>query len=294
MLKRLPVDVIDRDPSQPRKHFDEDKLEELAASIEENGLKQPITVRPFGDDGRYQIVMGERRWRAHRILQDRSDGDVIDVLCHVRRMDDATKAIDAIIENLQREEITPLEEAHAFQQAMETCDLDAEGLAKKLGKQTWRIEERLSLLKLRPEYQELFRARQLGASQAFEMSRLSHRLQDKLFEAIKTGKIETYNAVRAAASALLDADAQVEFFPGLAGPTKEQRQAVNAVERRIEQMVGMILAGFKNGELVIAKQVDPDKCDVLAEKLDLIATHCNRMAEALVDKAVISGLKKLG
>lgn len=280
MLKRLPVDVIDRDPTQPRKHFDEEKLHELAASIEKNGLKQPITVRPI-DDGRYQIVMGERRWRAHRILQERAEDDVIEILCHVRRMDDGTKAIDAIIENMDRVDITPLEEANAFQQAMETCDLDAEGLAERLGKQTWRIEERLSLLKLRPEYQELFRARQLGASQAFEMSRLSHRLQDKLFEAIKSGKIETYNAVRAAASALLDSDAQVEFFPGLAGPSKEERKTVNAIQRRIDQVLGIVQAGFDDGEIVIAQKVDPDGAAVMADRLDLIAKHVEQMAEAL-------------
>lgn len=286
MLRRLPVDMIDRDPSQPRKVFDEAALGELAASIEENGLKQPITVRPIGD-GRYQIVIGERRWRAHRILQERSEVEVIEILCHVRKMDDATKAIDAIIENLQRVDIGPMEEANAFQQAMEICDLDVAGLAKKLGKQEWRINERLSLLNLRPEYKALFAARQINASQAFEMSRLPHRLQDKLFEAISQGRLDSYNAVRAAATALLEDDAQVEFFPGLAGPHAEERRKMNCMERRIEQVLGMVQAGFTDGEITVLQKVDPDRAAVTADRLELIAKHVLQMAEALGTKAPV-------
>lgn len=109
-----------------------------------------------------------------------------------------------LVENLQREDISPLERATAYQRMMECYGYDEKTLAKRLGiKQSWRIQERLSLLKLRPKYQQLLRAKQLTRSQAYEMSQLEPRNQDVLFHSISTGKLTTYKALRAAATALV-------------------------------------------------------------------------------------------
>ncbi len=110
-----------------------------------------------------------------------------------------------IVENLQRVDISPLEQATAYQRMMECYGYDEKTLAKRLGiRQWWRIRERTSLLKLRPKYQQLLRAKQLTRNQAYEMSRLEPRNQDVLFRSISTGKLTTYEALRAAATALVE------------------------------------------------------------------------------------------
>jgi ParB/RepB/Spo0J family partition protein len=117
-LKRIHLDQIIANPDQPRKHFDEQALRELAGSIRVRGLKQPITVRPIGD-GMHQIIMGERRWRAHCLLHDEGKLEEPTILAHVRKATDEEMAIDAIIENLARVDITPIEEARAFQRMLD-------------------------------------------------------------------------------------------------------------------------------------------------------------------------------
>jgi ParB family chromosome partitioning protein len=200
-------------------------------------------------------------------------------------MDDATKAIAAIAENMTRQDITPLEEAYAFRDAMEICKLDAAGLAAKLGRQTWRIEERLSLLKLLPEYQELFASGNLGASEAFEMSRQTPANQRKLFKLISGGQVANYNQLRAASQALLDADNQVEFFPDLGGPTKDEQKVINALDKRIDQITALLQVGFNaKNEITILQKVAPGKAEQTAEKLNLIASQAQLLAAALRER----------
>jgi len=202
MIRNLPTEDVYPNPDQPRKVFDEAKLRELAASIREHGLLQPITVRPEGA-GRYMIVIGERRWRAHELA-----GLATIKANVVKNMTDAMLAEQAIVENLQRVDITPLEEARAFQ-AMLDKGYTVDALASRIGlKQPWRIAERTALLRLRPEYLDLFAKGQITPSQATELARLSHQNQDHLFRLMKAGKCETYNSLRAAANGLVEAEQQ--------------------------------------------------------------------------------------
>ena len=134
-LKRIPLDQIVPNPDQPRKHFDEQALRELAGSIRARGLKQPIAVRPIGD-GTYQIIMGERRWRAHCLLRDEGELEDPTILANVRKATDEEMAIDAIIENLARVDLTPLEEARAFQRMLEPATRSSSWPARSASRPT--------------------------------------------------------------------------------------------------------------------------------------------------------------
>ena len=169
-LKRIPLDQITPNPDQPRKHFDEAALRELAASIHARGLKQPIAVRPIGD-GRYEIIMGERRWRAHRLLRDEGKLEDATILTHVRKASDGEMAIDSIIENLARADLTVLEEANAFQRMID-AGYSVERLARELGIQAHRIRYRLQLMALDPSLQDMLSRAQISAPVAHEIGRL--------------------------------------------------------------------------------------------------------------------------
>ncbi|MBI2016542.1 MAG: ParB/RepB/Spo0J family partition protein [Candidatus Rokubacteria bacterium] len=274
MIRELPTEDVYPNPDQPRKLFDEAKLHELAASIREHGLLQPITVRPDGA-GRYMVVLGERRWRAHLLAGlDTIPANVAE------GMTDAALAEQAIVENLQRVDITPLEEARAFQAMLEK-GYTVETLARRLGlKQPWRIGERTAILRLRPEYQELLAKGQITPSQATELARLSHPNQDRLFRLIKAGRCETYSALRAAANGLLEAESQGEMFAA-PKPSEEERRALGRLEARIEQVRKVLAGGFKDGEVVIARRIAPDRAATMAEELALIRRHLHELEKAL-------------
>ena len=145
-IQRVPLALIYPNPKQPRKHFDPGQLRELADSIDASGLAQPIQVRPDGA-GKFMIVCGERRWRAH-VLLERSEIDAI-----VSELTDDQLADRAIIENLQRVDISPIEEAHAFQARLDR-GITASELATRLGVSVKKIQIRVALLQLAPTKQE--------------------------------------------------------------------------------------------------------------------------------------------
>ena len=126
-IETLPLREIEPDPDQPRKTFDHDTLGELAASIAEHGLLQPIAVRPHGV-GRYLIVAGERRWRASRMA------GLTEVPVIVKDVTDEQAMELALVENLQREDLDPVEEAAGIRELMTRCNLTQEQAAQKLGK----------------------------------------------------------------------------------------------------------------------------------------------------------------
>ena len=145
----LPLSHLHANPSQPRQTFDAESLAELAASIREQGIIQPLLVRPLADrPGHYQIVAGERRWRAAR------QAGLGQVPVHVREMSDAEVMAAALIENLQREDLNPMEEAQALQQLRETLKLTQEALGPPaLAKAARPIANALRLLQLSPAAQ---------------------------------------------------------------------------------------------------------------------------------------------
>ncbi|MEI8216121.1 MAG: ParB/RepB/Spo0J family partition protein [Eubacteriales bacterium] len=141
------INDIAPNPNQPRKDFKEEKIEELADSIKEHGIIQPIMVRKAANG--YEIVAGERRWRAARKAQ------LKDIPCIVKELDEHENMIVAIIENMQREDLNPLEEAKAFQQLGETFKLTQEEISKSVSRSRPYITNALRLLKLPEEIQQL-------------------------------------------------------------------------------------------------------------------------------------------
>ena len=158
-LKDIAVNAIDPNPNQPRVHFDEASLAELTASISAIGVLQPILVRPEGND-RYQLIAGERRWRA----ASRAGLQMIPAI--VRVTDDVSSVEQALVENLHRQDLTPLEEAAAYQQLLEDFNMTHEQVASKVGKSRSAITNALRLLGLPPSIQSLLADGRLSAGHA--------------------------------------------------------------------------------------------------------------------------------
>ncbi|WP_374763120.1 ParB/RepB/Spo0J family partition protein [Yunchengibacter salinarum] len=139
--RQLPIGLLERNPHQPRQSFDAEALEDLARSIKEKGLLQPVLVRPL-DGGRYQIVAGERRWRAAQ------KAAVHDVPVVVQELDDADVLQIGIIENIQRQNLTPMEEASAYQRLIDDFGHNQADVAQVVGKSRSHVANLLRLLGL--------------------------------------------------------------------------------------------------------------------------------------------------
>lgn len=155
----IPIDRIERNPKQPRQVFDDEALAELVHSIREFGLMQPIVVRPMGND-RFQLVMGERRWRASQ----EAGLDTISAI--VRDTGDHVLLRDALLENIHRVQLNPLEEAAAYQQLLEEFEVTHEELASRLGRSRPVVTNMIRLLKLPIPVQRRVAAGVLSAGHA--------------------------------------------------------------------------------------------------------------------------------
>ena len=158
-IREIAVDDIVPNPDQPRRDFDEESLEELAASIRELGIVQPLTLR-LADDGTHQIIAGERRWRAAR------RAGLASVPAYVRTASDSEVTEMALIENIQREDLNAVEVALAFKKLIDVYHLTQERLSERLGKKRSTVTNHLRLLKLPAEIQLGLRDRKLDMGHA--------------------------------------------------------------------------------------------------------------------------------
>ena len=192
-LREVPVGSISPNPHQPRAYFDEEALASLTASVAELGVLQPILVREVGDE-RYELIAGERRWRAAK----RAGLPSIPVV--VRAVDEVLSLEQALVENLHREDLNPLEEAAAYQQLMEDFDLTQEAVAQKVGKSRSAVANTLRLFQLPPTIQRLVAENQLAAGHAKALLGTPDRaFQDELAQRIVAEGLsvrETEEAVR--------------------------------------------------------------------------------------------------
>jgi len=159
-LDDLPIASIVPNPHQPRVHFDEESLTELAASVREIGVLQPVLVRPGEQEGTYELIAGERRWRAAR----RAGLAVIPAI--IRMTDDLGSVERALVENLHRQDLTALEEASAYQQLVEDFSLTHEQVASRVGKSRSAVTNTLRLLSLPAAIQALLADARLSAGHA--------------------------------------------------------------------------------------------------------------------------------
>lgn len=173
---KLKLTQIEPNREQPRKHFDEEALADLAESIQLHGVIQPLLVRPMSD-GSYQLVAGERRWRASRLA------GLTEVPVVIRELSDTETMELALIENLQREDLNPIEEAEGLQVLIETYGMTQEEAAKSVGCSRPSITNALRLLKLPREVREMTREGKISAGHARAL--LAFQDEQKLIETAK-------------------------------------------------------------------------------------------------------------
>jgi ParB/RepB/Spo0J family partition protein len=180
-IREIPIGKILPNPAQPRLSYEEDSLTELADSIREHGVLQPILVRPAGSQ--YELIAGERRWRASRMAQRES------IPAIVAEFDEETALEVSIIENLQREDVSPLEEAAMFRK-MTDLGYSVRQLAQKIGKDKGYIENRMRLADAPPEIRELVSVRKDTISHAYELMKIGdERTRRRLAKKVAAGEL---------------------------------------------------------------------------------------------------------
>lgn len=181
IYKFIDINEIVANEKQPRTHFEREKIQELSVSIQQNGLLQPIVVRPF--EGKYQIVVGERRYRACKLAA------LEEIPCIVQEYNEEQTATAAVVENVQRENLSPIEEALAYRQLLDTQNLTQEQLAEKLGKKQSTVANKLRLLNLPITVQEAVRRKDITERHARALLRLNSISQQNrmLNEILKKG-----------------------------------------------------------------------------------------------------------
>ena len=200
-VRNIDVDRISPNPEQPRLAFDEATLEELAASIREHGVLQPILVRPL-DDGAFQLIAGERRWRASKAA------GLATVPALVEEIDDDTALEISIIENLQREDLSPLDEAAMYDRMVREHGYSVRRLAQKLGKDKGYLENRLRLADAPDEVRELVSLRKDTLSHAYELMKVEDpKKRRKLAAQVARGELT-----------LIKLRDRIEGRPGRSGP----------------------------------------------------------------------------
>jgi ParB family chromosome partitioning protein len=259
----VPVNLVEPNPHQPRREFDADKLRELADSIRSEGLLQPILVRPV--NGKFQLIAGERRWRAFQLLQLKQ------IPVRISEAANAGSAAAALVENLQRENLNPIEEAAGFASLMKDFDLTQEDVAERLGRSRAAVANSLRLLSLPRDVQgyltkgllsvghaklllspDLGDADRLVAARRMIEEGLSVRAAEKLVESLRKG------GSRAAR-------------PQARGASELERTAVADIERRMGSFLQTRVAlrhRPKKGTILIEYQGNHDLQRIL-EKLGI-------------------------
>jgi ParB family chromosome partitioning protein len=181
-IREIAVDRILPNPAQPRLSYEEDSLTDLASSIREHGVLQPILVRPVGP--KYELIAGERRWRASRLAERET------IPAIVAEFDDQTALEVSIIENLQREDVSPLEEAAMFRKMTDLFGYSVRQLAQKVGKDKGYIENRLRLADAPPDIRELVSLRRDTLSHAYELLKIGdERKRRRLAKRVAMGEL---------------------------------------------------------------------------------------------------------
>ena len=240
----IPLSQIESCRAQPRKSFDQEKLEELADSIRQHGVIQPLTVRKLSS-GYYQIIAGERRWRAARMTE------LTEIPAVVIEADDQKAMELAMIENLQREDLNPMEEAEGFRALVANYGMTQEEAARRVGKSRSAVANAMRLLDLSPALQELVTDGQLSAGHARALLPLSPGLRAEAAKAVIDGGLNVRQTEQLV-KRLQDRAAEEEK------PEKKETLAVDYVaeaEKSLSARLGRacrISQGKKKGKVEIA------------------------------------------
>ncbi len=174
----IAIDLVERSRFQPRRHFDEDRLRELADSIAAQGVVQPVVVRPAREPGRYELIAGERRWRAAQL----AGLDTIPAV--IREVDDQSAMAMALIENIQRDDLNPLEEAQALHRLLDEFGLTHQQIAQAVGKSRTTVTNLLRLLDLNADVKALVENGALEMGHARALLALEGPLQSQAAEEV--------------------------------------------------------------------------------------------------------------
>jgi ParB/RepB/Spo0J family partition protein len=237
-----------------------------------------VVERPLKGTAKvFMLVAGERRWKACQIA------GLTMAPVRVIEADDNQVAEMALVENIQRQDLTPLEEAKAFKEMLDR-GYTKEVLAQKLGfKQVWRVDERLSLINLSPKFQDALTYGAISPSQAFEISRLQdHGDQEVVFQKVKAGQLPTYNHIRRFVNAMLDAKKERFLF---AVPKKEDLETVSRWEKVLDAVTGLVVKSFSPDDCHVLAKVMNGNSAVNIQKIDMVITHLNLIKKALLDNA---------
>jgi ParB family chromosome partitioning protein len=244
-IVEIPVGRIEPGPFQARREFNEDALAELAASIAEHGVMQPVVVRPLAGE-RYQLIIGERRWRASQ----RAGLEKIPAL--VRDVDDLTSSEMMLVENLQREDLNPLEEANAYRRLTEDFQLTQEEIARRVGKSRSFIANSLRLLQLPGEILDLLNRGLLSAGHAKVLLGLeSGAGQSALAQQVVARKLSVRETERET-QRLQQVRAPRPTATNNAEPGRDVE--MESLEERLRQLLGTkvrISSGRRNGKIEI-------------------------------------------
>ncbi len=263
----LRVSDIEPNRKQPRQTFDDAAIAELADSIRQHGLIQPIVVRSTGAN--YQIVAGERRWRACRML-GMSEVPVI-----IKELDDSETAQIALIENIQREDLNPVEEAMAYRSLMDDYDMTQEELSKIVGKSRSSIANAVRLLNLPDEVVELLKKREITSGQAKALA--AAETEEEMIELAKlaaAGKI-TVRGIEKAIAKAANEENDDEIKSKKAPKTSEERanhsfitEMQLSLENHLERKVRISSSDGIKGTITI-DFYDQDELTTLADKLTM-------------------------
>lgn len=226
----LKINDISPNEGQPRKNFDDTSLQELASSISESGVIQPIIVQK--KNGGYRIVAGERRWRAARI----AGLTVIPAI--VRELSDRETMVQALLENLQREDLNPIEEAYAMQNLLKTHKLTQEQLAKKLGKPRATIANTMRLVNLDDSLQEYIRRGDLSEGHAKVILSLKDKEDQKMAAEMILQKEMNVRQAEIYVKKILEAKENPEAPKAVELPDERVSLSVKEVETKLKKQLG--------------------------------------------------------
>ena len=257
-IRNIAIADIDRNPDQPRKEFNEEALQQLADSIRESGILQPILVTEH--KGRYLIVAGERRFRAARIA------GLDEIPCLVRDLSAEEQMEIALIENLQREDLNPMEEALAIRSLMHKCKYTQDKAAKRLGKSRPAVANALRLLNLPEEVQQAVASRQLSAGHARVLAGIEGENRQL---ALCRKVIAEGLSVRA----LEKLAAMPAEMPPVEKPVRQLPLELQDMENRLREVMGVrtLLKGSRKKGKIILQYTNADELDAIyaaMEKLE--------------------------
>ncbi len=251
-LRHVPIELLHPNPNNPRKHFAEEELESLAKSLKDKGLLQPLVVRPRSD-GSFEIVAGERRWRASQ----RAGLHELPVL--IRELGDRETLEIALIENVQRSDLNPLEEARAYRQLIEQYQYTQQQLAEGIGKSRSHIANTMRLLTLPDAILKQIEEGSLTAGHARSLIAADspEELADKIIS-LNLSVRQAEDLARKAAA------------PGTTGPKPEKDPDTRALEKELSQALGLTVAlkhkGATGGSVVITYKT-LDQLDEISRRI---------------------------